>query len=152
MVKAMHNQWAAGQERRRLYSVWSSMHARCSDPKRPDFLRYGAQGVVVCDRWSAFSAFLDDMGSRPSRQHSLDRIDSTLPYEPGNCRWATASEQNRNRSNNHLITWRGETRCMTEWGELLGLSRDVLKYRLREGWSIERALSTPLQKSTGSAS
>lgn len=147
MPKATHNQWATGPERRRLYSVWSSMHARCTEPSRPDFARYGAQGVVVCERWHAFSAFLEDMGPRPSRQHSIDRIDSQRPYEPSNCRWATSTEQNRNRSNNHLITWRGQTRCMTEWGEVLGLSRDVLKFRLCKGWSVDRALGTPLRRS-----
>ncbi len=151
-MRAKHNTWATGLERRRLYSLWCSMHARCSNPTRPDYARYGANGVTVCERWKSFANFLEDMGPRPSPKHSVDRKDGAHGYEPDNCRWATVVEQQRNRSNNHMITWRGETRCMTEWGEVLGLSRDVLKDRLRKGWSVDRALGTSLMRTTtGSA-
>ena len=151
-MRAQHNTWATGLERRRLYSLWCGIHARCTDTTRSDYARYGAKGVTVCERWELFSNFLEDMGPRPSAKHSVDRKDGKRGYEPDNCRWATVIEQQRNRSNNHMITWRGETRCMTEWGEVVGLSRDVLKDRLRKGWSVDRALGTPLMRTTGSAS
>ncbi len=80
-----------------LYKLWDSMRRRCRDPHHKDFDRYGARGVTVCDRWQDFWAFIDDMGPRPSARHSLDRIDNEGPYEPGNCRWATATQQGRNR-------------------------------------------------------
>ena len=84
-----------------------------------------------------------EVGPRPSDKHSLDRIDNAKGYEPGNVRWATMSAQCRNKRNNRLLTFRGKTQCMTAWGEELGLSRGCIKCRLKNGWSVEEALSTP---------
>lgn len=80
------------------YNSWRAMKARCHDPRNNKFASYGAIGIIVCDRWrSSFSAFVEDMGIRPSRKHSIDRIDRSGNYEPGNCRWATSSEQTHNQ-------------------------------------------------------
>lgn len=85
------------------YIVWLSMKRRCSNPKNESFKYYGGRGIKVCDRWlHSFENFLDDMGSRPSPEHSIDRINVDGDYEPSNCRWATLSEQARNkRTSNH---------------------------------------------------
>lgn len=81
------------------YRAWSSMKRRCYDPGVEKYKLYGGRGIVVCDRWrESYSAFLTDMGRRPSPRHSLDRFPNRDGnYEPSNCRWATASEQNSNR-------------------------------------------------------
>lgn len=80
------------------YKSWAHMHQRCRNPKCRQYKWYGARGVRVCERWESFENFLADMGERPNGK-TLDRIDGEGDYEPGNCRWATSSEQQRNRSN-----------------------------------------------------
>lgn len=78
------------------YQSWRSMKARCLNPTTASYYRYGAVGITVCDRWMSFAGFYADMGDRPPGM-TLDRIDNSKGYEPGNCRWATAKAQARNR-------------------------------------------------------
>lgn len=134
-----------GGAKSKLYAIWTAMISRTDNPKHKNYHQYGGRGISVCERWKAsFSAFLEDMGDRPSDKHSIDRIDTNGPYDPENCRWATSKEQSRNRRNTRNITWNGETRCLRDWSSELGFSKWVLEYRLRTGWSIDEAFSTPL--------
>lgn len=80
------------------YPCWSAMRQRCHNWRNVDYHNYGGRGITVCDRWfESFDAFLEDMGPRPSPKHSIERMDNDGNYEPGNCKWATASEQNSNQ-------------------------------------------------------
>lgn len=129
------------------YMAWSSMKSRCLKPATKGYHWYGGRGITVCDAWQdSYDAFLQDMGRRPSPKHSLDRINPNGDYEPTNCRWATWTEQARNRRDNHVLALNGISRLLVEWSELLGISRMVIRARLRKGWSVERTLTTPLKQ------
>lgn len=78
------------------YATWAGIRKRCTNQQGKDWSNYGGRGISICDRWSLFENFLADMGPRPSPSHSIDRVDNDGDYEPGNCRWATKTEQNRN--------------------------------------------------------
>ena len=79
------------------YCIWKTMRQRCTNPNSADFIAYGWRGITVCDRWDRFENFAADMGNRPSSQHSIDRVDTSGNYEPGNCRWSDDFEQAANR-------------------------------------------------------
>lgn len=111
---------------------WLKMRQRCNDPNNNEYHRYGAKGIKVCDRWNdSFEAFYEDMGDRPPRC-SIDRIDHTKGYEPGNCRWATATQQARNTSRNVMLTIDGITRCVSEWAEITGTNPGTIRSRLKK--------------------
>jgi len=94
------------------YRSWQAMRSRCHSLTDPAYARYGGRGIVVCARWSeSFEAFLADMGERPAGT-TLDRIDNDGPYSPENCRWATRTEQGRNRRTNRLLTFNGATKTI----------------------------------------
>lgn len=124
------------------YRAWKAAIERCENPKCKYYKNYGGRGVAFCAEWrQSFTAFLAAVGPRPSRAHSLDRIKNELGYEPGNVRWATRREQNRNRRGLKMITWRGETLCLQEWSERVGISDHTIRTRLQRGWPIDRALT-----------
>jgi hypothetical protein len=126
----------------KAFRAWVGMRDRCSNPNAEFYADYGGRGIAICERWQSVENFVSDMGDPPAGM-SLDRIDVNGNYEPGNCRWATATEQNRNRRNNVLFTFDGETRCLAEWAEKAGLREDTLRARLIvRKWPIERALTT----------
>lgn len=117
---------------------------RCTNPNACEFKNYGGRGIVVCDSWRhSFPNFLSDMGHRPSRKHSIDRIDNSLGYCPENCRWATIVTQARNRRNNRILTHDGKSMCIAEWAEATGIRQANIVNRINNlGWSVERALTT----------
>lgn len=123
------------------YTTWEGIHSRCTHRGDTGFKNYGARGVKVCKRWQSYELFLEDMGKKPSPAHSIEREDPNGDYEPGNCRWATRTEQARNKRNTVRLTHKGETRPMAEWAELRGIKYHTLKKRLAKGWSVERALN-----------
>jgi hypothetical protein len=128
------------------YAVWNTMIQRCHNPNASQFPDYGARGIAVCDRWrESFEAFYADMGQRPTSRHTIERKDNNDGYHPGNCVWETRAKQARNKRNLRLFTFNGETHCIAEWAEIIGIPAKTLNLRLmRRKWSVEKALTTPL--------
>lgn len=135
-----------GMSRTPEHWCWFSMKQRCLNPKADNYADYGGRGIKVCDRWIAsFEAFYEDMGKKPSPKHSIDRKDVNGPYDKENCRWATKKEQSRNRRNTRPIPFGDESLTIAEWAERIGCDGQVISKRLQSGWSVERALTTPLR-------
>jgi hypothetical protein len=129
------------------YDVWHGMVERCYNPDNISYKYYGAKGVGVCNEWRfSMETFWSDMGDRPSGT-TLDRIDSTKDYCPGNCRWASIVVQNNNKSDTRLITWNGETKSMSVWAKELGMSAHALHYRLTKmRLPVDKAFTIPVTR------
>lgn len=122
------------------------MRQRCLNPQSRDYTRYGGRGIRICDRWNDFALFLDDMGCRPSPDHSLDRIDNNGDYCPENCRWATDIEQANNKRINKYYEHDGRILTMKQWADEYGINYQALVDRLEKGMSISEALTKPIAK------
>lgn len=149
---------ACGYKKTSEYGTWFAIIARCFDENCPAYPRYGGRGIRMCDGWRAsFESFLESMGTKPSPDLSIDRIDNERGYDCGrcddclarnasaNCRWATRKEQSRNMRSNHMITYNNETLPICDWAERLGIRVGVLHHRIGRGWSIDDALSRSVQ-------
>lgn len=121
------------------YTSWRMMKSRCRDPRQASYKNYGGAGITYCHEWEEYERFLADMGERPPGK-TLDRIDSTGNYKPGNCKWSTPKEQARNRRTNVLITIDGETKCLEDWGREYNRDPWLIKRRINRGWSEEDAI------------
>lgn len=128
----------------RTLLAWQSMRSRCNNERDASYRHYGGRGIAVCAEWADFSTFLTDMGD-VSIGLSLDRKDVDDNYYPLNCRWATSTEQARNKTNTRWVAYKGEKLSVTTWAERIGLSVSALRTRLAKGWSVEAALTTPSQ-------
>jgi hypothetical protein len=126
------------------YKVWAGMWTRCTNPKQASFKDYGARGVTVCKRWEDYGKFLEDMGRRPTPKHTIDRADNNKGYSPNNCKWVPRKEQNRNKLNTILISYRGEKRLLNDWCELLKLPPSTIRMRLWRGWPVSDAFEFPI--------
>lgn len=132
-------------ERRAL----SEARKRCHSPLNKDYRHYGARGIAVCGQWRVpglgFDAFIAHIGPKPTAKHTLDRVDNTRGYEPGNVRWVTMTEQANNRRSSKLVTFEGETHTAAEWGRLVGVRRQYVANAVNKGQPLERLLK-PLSK------
>lgn len=136
-----------GMKGSREYQTWDRMKQRCYNPSHHHYADYGGRGITICERWvHSFENFYADMGSRPSENHSIDRLDNNGPYSPRNCRWATRIQQARNTRTNHFLEYKGQTKTMMEWSNESGVSYSTLSRRIRSGWSVEKSLETPVRK------
>ena len=127
------------------YSVWQQMHARCTNPHNKMYHRYGERGINVCERWNDFSCFYADMGPRPSTSHTIERIDNNAGYEPSNCKWLPWREQHFNKSTTRYVSYEGARMSLMQAviRSTAGANYGCVKQRLRKGWTVEKALSTP---------
>lgn len=144
------NNFKHGRVRELEYHCWAGMLARCLNPNVKSYKDYGGRGIRVCEEWAeSFEAFYRDMGPRPSRQHSIDRYpDTNGDYRPGNCRWSTAKEQSNNRRSNRFIEVDGETLTLAQAAFKYNIRLSTFWARLDSGWSTERALHTPVRRTS----
>jgi hypothetical protein len=129
-------------EHRKLYDVHRQMWKRCTDPESPDYAGYGGRGITVCEQWRNVVAFRDwalTSGYAPGL--SIDRVDGDKGYCPDNCRWASDTQQVRNRCNTLLLIARGETRAVAERASITGIPYSTIRARVYRGLSGDTALA-----------
>lgn len=127
----------------RIYHIWNGMIGRCIRESYPSYKNYGAKGINVCEEWKSFENFYEWAMSNGYEEHlTIERIDSGKNYDPSNCCWATMKEQQNNRCNNHVITYNGQSKTVSQWAEELGMKTQTLFTRFKRNWSTERALTT----------
>jgi hypothetical protein len=130
--------------RPKAYAAWVNMRQRCNNPDNHNYINYGGRGISYCKEWNDFAVFYSDMGNPPDKM-TLDRIDNALGYFKENCRWATRTEQSRNKRDNVNLTYGGITKTLSEWAREFGIQRLTLRHRvLVAKWPVSRALTTPV--------
>jgi len=138
-----HGAWVGGKATPEWYA-WFSMRQRCGRTTHIQYPDYGGRGIAVCPEWGEFSKFLEDMGPRPSRAHSLDRVDNNKGYCKANCRWATRTEQNNNTRACRPITVGGRTLTVSQWARELNMTRGTLVGRIGKYPTREEAIAALL--------
>ncbi len=131
-----------GQSNTRLFRIWAHIKDRCFNDKNDAYKNYGARGITVCEKWKKdFMSFYNwAMANGYKENLTIDRMDNNGNYDPSNCRWITVKEQHRNTRKNVYLSYNGETKCVAEWAEKLGISKETLYGRIKKGWSVERTL------------
>jgi hypothetical protein len=129
-----------GRSGESIYTIWMSMHDRCSNPNNASYHRYGGREIEVCARWLTFENFLQDMGERPPGL-TLERIDNNFGYYPMNCRWATRKEQANNTRRNVIINATLGRLTLTEAAAIAGVTKAAIQYRIRMGLTGDRLLA-----------
>lgn len=142
-----HNGQTHGLSKYKEYKSWKAMKSRCYNINVKNYKDYGGRGITICDEWkNDFTAFIKDMGRKPSENYSIDRIDNNGNYCKGNCRWATDKEQANNKSINHYLEYDNQKLTMSQWAEKLNISIYVIRRRINSlNWSIEKTLTTPVR-------
>lgn len=137
-----------GMTNTKLYKKYRRMVYRCENPNAKSYKDYGGRGIKVCPEWrNDFLKFYEwCMSSGYQEGLTIDRIDNNGDYSPDNCRWATKIQQDNNRRNNKFISYNGETHTLAEWNRICGFTRGTIDGRLSKGWSVERAITTPIKR------
>lgn len=135
-----------GMSRTRVHNIWCGMLTRCSNPNIKAWGRYGGRGIKVCERWQVFENFLSDMGQPPTDSHTIERTNNDGDYEPGNCIWLELPKQAANTRRTRKFQYGDKYLTLQEIAERSGVSRDMLHWRLKRGFTLERAISQPSRK------
>lgn len=131
----------------RIHNIWSKMKDRCNNARCVEYELYGARGITYCPEWETFLPFYNWAMENGYREDlTIDRIDVNGNYCPENCRWITLEEQQKNRRTTRWYTEDGKTMCLTDWIAQKGLTSGCVYSRLKRGWSLERALNTPIRR------
>ncbi len=129
------------------YIIWGGIIARCTDPTHHAFSDYGERGIGICNKWrNSFTAFLKDMGKRPSRFHTIERKNNDKGYSKSNCKWATRKEQARNRRSSRIVEIKGVKKCLEEWCDIYKIKSKSVNSRVKRGQSYKDAITTPLKR------
>lgn len=134
------------QSKSPLYRVWTDMRRRCLNEKSKWYNAYGGRGITISSDWDKFENFLRDMEKGYSKGLSLGRVDNNKCYSKENCRWETASQQQRNKTNTTFLDVGGRILSLQDAAEEYGLSAGCIRYRLSAGWSIDKALNTKSER------
>ena len=126
------------------YQSWRSFKSRCNRTRAWNYSRYGGAGITYDQSWDSYDNFLLDMGEKPNNCTSIDRIDSKGNYEPGNCRWADSTSQSENRPGFvRSIKYEGNNYTISGLARKFNINREMLKYRINNGWEIDDAVNIP---------
>jgi len=126
------------------HNTWASMLQRCRGTNPRSYKDYAGRGICVCLQWFDFPTFLKDMGARPSKHHSIERLDVNGNYEPGNCIWATKAVQANNTRGNRVIVHEVRSQTLAQWAAEVGMKPSTLRKRIEAGWPVGSALSIPV--------
>jgi len=129
-----------GYSKHPSYNSWRGAKDRCLNEKNKDFKKYGKRGITFGKKWLDIKTFISDMGSPPTKEHSLDRINNNKGYYKDNCRWATRIEQGNNQSTNRLISYMGKTKTIANWARELHINQSILRGRMKSGRTLEEAV------------
>lgn len=136
-----------GQANTRLYQVWHKMKQRCDNPNVKQYKNYGGRGISYCAEWGEFSVFYEWAKTKYKPGLTIERVDVDKNYSPDNCRFATNTEQQNNRRNNHFITYKGQKKTIAEWSIISGIDRRTIASRIdTRGWDPIKAITTPIDK------
>lgn len=147
--KIKKNGFKHGGKGTRLYRAWRNMKDRCLNPKNSHYKNYGGRGIKVCKKWlNDFKAFQEWAMTNGYKDNlTIDRKNNDGGYNPKNCRWVTQKQNCNNKSNNHLLTYNGETKNIIKWAQQYNIKYETLRCRVEYyGWSAEKALNAPIAK------
>jgi hypothetical protein len=131
-------------QKTKVYAAWRSIINRCYNETFYYYKNYGGRGITIAQEWrNDFISFYAHVGDPPSNKHSIDRIDNDKGYIPGNLRWATASQQSKNRSNTIILEFNGIKRCISEWARVINVKQQCIYYRYKKGWCTFCIFTTP---------